>query len=527
VSSVSHVVHQVSSIVSCRLGSFTDTLFLVHVECAHQAGYILGFDIAPVKGSRRDQTNIVSINGEAGAMTAAVWCKEHHPTKTIVHRMHDIVDDTGLNALQLYVQHFKQADLTLTGTVRKATLVNQSTKVQNPAPSVTAPNRRASTTAVASNGPRGSVSNIKVEEGPGSEDLLSGHKTAAEDVRSCITCDVGVSPKWWPYPSTSAGFSTSSGRSLFGADKSSPFFNGEDRAYDASHSLTNGHAHKHEVEESPKLQMALATAALDDRPVPPDILTGEFQCHKCHFRKVKKPHASPLQRSPPRRELVQAQAAVTAPSVATPPLANAPLVQANAHYSWPAQPPYSPTGHHTSHGRRIPPSPPMVYRAPPSPRYVHTTSASNQLMQFGPRRSPPREINGSSHPLNGQSQMRQMPQSPQMINGYPNSPHGSMNGSHHMQNGAYGSYASTRPPPQHLTNGGPPPRAPENPFAHHSHGPVHHHPPFGGSHASPPMNREPLPMNREPHSQSHVVRTNNGQVNGGASASPSLRNLLS
>src|ERR1700722_11874175 len=98
---------------------------LVHVECAHQHGYILGFDIAPVKGSRRDQFNIVSINGEAGTMAAAIWCKEHAPTKTIVYRMHDIVDDTGLNALQLYVQNFKQADLALTGTVRKATLVNQ------------------------------------------------------------------------------------------------------------------------------------------------------------------------------------------------------------------------------------------------------------------------------------------------------------------------------------------------------------------------------------------------------------------
>jgi hypothetical protein len=34
-----------------------------------------------------------------------------------------------------------------------------------------------------------------------------------------------------------------------------------------------------------------------------------------------------------------------------------------------------------------------------------------------------------------------------------------------MQNGIYPSYASTRPSPQHLTNGGPPPRAPEHPFS--------------------------------------------------------------
>src|ERR1700683_2094781 len=122
-------------------------IFPVHVACAHQAGYILGFDIAPVKGSRRDQFSIVNIDGEIGTMTAAIWCKEHVPTKTIVHRMHDIVDtSSGLNALQLYVQNFKQADLALTGTVRKATLVNQSTKV-NPVVVPTPANRRTSTTS--------------------------------------------------------------------------------------------------------------------------------------------------------------------------------------------------------------------------------------------------------------------------------------------------------------------------------------------------------------------------------------------
>ena len=174
-------------------------IFSVHVACAHQAGYILGFDIAPVKGSRRDQFSIVNIDGEIGTMTAAIWCKEHVPTKTIVHRMHDIVDaSSGLNALQLYVQNFKQADLTLTGTVRKATLVNQSTKVVNPVVTPTAANRRTSTTSgVNGNGiGRGSISHIKVEEAAGEPASV----TRGDHEKTCVTCQVSVSPKWWPFP---------------------------------------------------------------------------------------------------------------------------------------------------------------------------------------------------------------------------------------------------------------------------------------------------------------------------------------
>ncbi|SPN97114.1 related to PHD finger protein [Cephalotrichum gorgonifer] len=114
----------------------------VHVECARQNGYVLGFDITPIKGSRRDQFNIVTINGESGAMSAALWCKEHVPTKTIVHRMNDIVDENGLNALQLYVQNFKQADRSITDTVRKANMVTAAAK------SVGTGLRRPSTVAI-------------------------------------------------------------------------------------------------------------------------------------------------------------------------------------------------------------------------------------------------------------------------------------------------------------------------------------------------------------------------------------------
>jgi hypothetical protein len=144
----------------------------------------------------------VNINGESGAMTAAVWCKDHCPTKTIVHRMHDIVDESGLNALQLYVQNFKQADLALTGTVRKATLVNQSTKISAvPFSSSTVSNRRASTTVISSSG-RGSISNIKPEDTQttSTAEALEAPTYLKSPAKVCDTCGVDVSPKWWPYP---------------------------------------------------------------------------------------------------------------------------------------------------------------------------------------------------------------------------------------------------------------------------------------------------------------------------------------
>jgi hypothetical protein len=493
---------------------------LVHVECAHRHGYILGFDIAPVKGSRRDQFNIVSINGEAGTMTAAIWCKEHAPTKTIVHRMHDIVDETGLNALQLYVQNFKQADLTLTGTVRKATLVNQSTKLANPASIVTAPNRRTSTTTVVSNGARGSVSNIKVEEitSNGCLDLLSCPTTASEKTRLCVTCGVDISPKWWPYPAGSYKSTTRpTTASQLLNDTTSNSTDNEGGIHQASQQLTNGQPFQQHMQDSPKHQVALAVAALEEKAQVADVGTEDLQCHKCHHRGVVKPPPTPPGTTLPK-EVAHPQP--SARPVASSSMASTSPVQMATHYPWPSQRTYSPPGAQSDWSR--PSSGPQQAIA-----VVH---------QFNGNRSP-RPINNIL--LNGQPQTRQsvvsIPVSPhlngsldqQRNNNYPPSPHRGMSGTHQIQNGAFGSYVTTRPPPpQRLTNGGPPLRAPENPFASSGHS-GHQHSSFGASHASPPPPRETLPVNREPIVQGQGSRPADGRVNGGASASPSLQNLLS
>jgi hypothetical protein len=501
--------------------------FAVHVECAHQADYTLGFDITPVKGSRRDHTNVVTINGETGTMAAVIWCKEHTPTKTIVHPMHQIVDGTELNALQLFVQNFKQADLTLTGTVRKANLVSQSTKINNPVVVAASTNRRTSTTT----NNRSSISHVKVEET--SLDGKSCTKDAdAEKV--CITCSTDVSPKWW-------ALSPSPSQPVKVPESSTPVngehpFNGDHGGMDGQPS-ENGLAPNSEDGVGYE---ALAVAALHRDPPSriPTPLPTEYQCHKCHCRKVvpKEPTLSPVPPSPQRessRLLTPDRSSIDVP------MPDADIAQPAPQYAWPQPPSYSGNinGAYNSWPNRSPTLPDAA---------VHRLNGSHS----------PSVISGpsqTSYLPNGQAQMRQpsVPRSPLQNgapNGYPHthSPRRSLSSSGiHIQNSSYPSYSSTMPLPQHLTNGGPPPRAPEHPF-HHSDP----HSAFSPPYASPPMRRDSFQDSneqtqaqdrdfyREPSEQSHSQardigsqngggRSYDGRVNGGASASPSLRNLLS
>lgn len=478
-----------------------------------------------MKGSRRDQINIVNINGEAGAMTAAVWCKEHVPTKTIVHRMHDIVDDTGLNALQLYVRNFKQADLTLTGTVRKANLAYQSTKVVNQPSAITASNRRTSTATIVNCG-RGSISNIKLEEtgGSGSLDVLPSPVSATNPPRTCITCGVDVSPIWHPYPPLDPGkASAATGRPNFTSisvfEKRRVSIDGDIKFSESAPPLTNGHSSR--SSESPKHHAALAAAALKEKSQEPVISSLHDQCHKCHRNGVQKPPLSPLQTATLQQDNSRSQLPAVAPPVPNqiPPLPS-PQMQAAPHYnSWhPPSATYTPSSSFNS-WTRPPPTPPQSVTS------VH---------QLNGNRSP-RGSGGSVLRLTG-SQVRQppvpLPRSPhlngphgqQLPNGYPTSPHRGIAGPHQVQNSSFGSFASTRPPPHHLTNGGPPLHAPESPFSQNGR---NLHPSSFPSRTSPPVSREPPLINREAMSQGHGGRSNDGRANGGASADPSLRNLIS
>lgn len=137
-------------------------------------------------------------------MSAAIWCKEH-AVKTIVHPVYETSEDSGLNALQVYVRNYKQADLTLTGTVRKANLVTQSTKMIAQNHTTPASNRRAST-ATGVNG----VTSVETHDMIYDKDV-NGPEDVKEVIESrteeqidtpvkktrCMRCRSRVTPKWW------------------------------------------------------------------------------------------------------------------------------------------------------------------------------------------------------------------------------------------------------------------------------------------------------------------------------------------
>lgn len=89
-----------------------------HVSCAFQAqpAFTLGFEIFPVKTSRRDSVATVSFKAETGHMLAQVWCKEHRGvarSKTVYDFFETdpklgMVRCCSQTALQAYTQTHKQ-----------------------------------------------------------------------------------------------------------------------------------------------------------------------------------------------------------------------------------------------------------------------------------------------------------------------------------------------------------------------------------------------------------------------------------
>lgn len=501
----------------------------IHVECARQSGYLLGFEVVPVKGSRRDQFNIVTINGETGAMSAAIWCKDHIPTKTMVHRMHDVVeqpegqqttDPVVFNALQFYVQNFKQADLTLTGTVRKANLIAMATK-QPTAGLPAGSNRRASTTT-------GMVNGTSSHRSASIDHSVDGSSPMGQvGDKICITCGIDVSPKWWPID----------------RDQEKP--------------LVNGHSGNVRSE---------AQKFAEQR---------SFQCHKCR-KAGKKPEAhvmapsppppaeEPPRLEPPRVPPVMAPLRSPAPAVTE--------VRAPPSFSWPppnqapvvSAPPPPPVAPPPIQAPIAGPPPlplnpprtahvgvsPIAAPGPPSASlsYPQTTGPSyGDWHRSTTQRSPTLHYQhngggpGNSSHLNRLRDLRPPPIAPMshhqpppplrpgalgppMMNGLPPSPRRD----NHLPNGT-GPYHPYHHQTHHslhnLTNGGPPPRPAEHSF---SQGLLPQRSTFPPPHGSPPIARDGHPMSREPSvSNNPPPRPSESRPASGASASPSLRNLLS
>ncbi|KAK0733444.1 hypothetical protein B0T26DRAFT_634916 [Lasiosphaeria miniovina] len=484
----------------------------IHVECAHQAGYVLGFDITPVKGSRRDQHNIVSINGDTGTMSAAIWCKDHAPTKTVVHHMHEVVDESGMNALQLYAQNFKQADLTLTGCARKAnqiTLASSRMSTSSGAAPASQQNRRSSNTNMVNGGFR--------EPSP---------SALQPDGKICLTCGSDVSPKWHAIDQAQERELTNGYYGNLGTE-AQKFV--EQRSFQChkckkAGRKPNPHAPREPTpppepvrSTSPRIPSLRSPAGAEQRPrsimwTPPGQLPG-----------------APIVPVPPHPGVSGLPPGVQAPHVAPPPLPQTvvprgPPVPTHPYATgsrtftdWHR----TPTGHgpapvHEVNGGPPPPHSPMHPLAPPN----HLRPQTMPAIGHGPPPHPPPTQNGQM----AQPFVNGMPPSPRRVAGPP--PPSPQNGGPYIP--SHHSLGSAELRHHHMPMSQIPPVVP-GPIAPEAQQSLYHlrqwnnHGPPPPHHSSPPLPRESIPLSREP---SNPPPRDNRPASG-ASASPSLRNLLS
>lgn len=183
-----------------------------HVTCAFEANYTFGFDVTPVKGSRKDQVTTVTLGPENGYLTPAIWCRDHTP-KTIVHPMTELVDNT--TALQLFVEKYKQADQSLSIAARKANLIN--TSIGNHLAGTVNVHRRGSLIGANSLSRKSKNTNsttpisATVADGENLFQRTSSKESSpSKDVeKQCTCCGTVTTPKWWPIEDHSSIASTS------------------------------------------------------------------------------------------------------------------------------------------------------------------------------------------------------------------------------------------------------------------------------------------------------------------------------
>ncbi|GAB7356723.1 hypothetical protein MBLNU459_g7426t2 [Dothideomycetes sp. NU459] len=451
-----------------------------HVGCAAQAGYTFGFDVTPVKSSRKDQVTTVTLGGETGYLTAAIWCKEHS-VKTVVHPVSEAVDEAGKNALQIFVENYKQADRTLTGTARKANLLSQSAKLPQSAlpPHVAATHRRSS----AVGNPRSARNSSAGLRGEDAEGVTPPKDWGEQPERTCVRCGIDVSPKWWPASIDTA----EAGRRNVDSTIS-------DAADGPRH--TNG---DHAMAERLNGSILTVQGEVANKGV------QQYHCHKCHWRRHNEPTPPPeperTSHSPPKQ--FSMQHGWGGPSGAGPqPIANQ----------------FSP-GQQPAH---IPPD--TSSRGPPpaaqAPQYVGPLQAMNGLPPPPPPQAlQPNGIGGHVYPpvpayaqANGQSHgQHHRPPSVPLNNLGP--------GSQRLSNGVISPGYPLPSPTFHAamapsqSNG--PARATESPYA-----PGQQHGLTNGQHASP---QPGFARPQTPRDSSADARVGGN----GASASPSVMNLLS
>jgi hypothetical protein len=477
-----------------------------HVGCAHHAGYTFGFDITPVKASRRDAVPTVTIKGETGFMTAAIWCKEHAP-KTVVHRMNEEVEGTGLVALQVFAKEFKQADLLLTGTARKANLVDQSTRAVPQTTAIPPGSRRTSAvTTQAQTSTRGRQSNaglaVRQEEAP---------ETLPKPSQSCAKCKVEVSPRWWKIEVAKAR-----------APEAAPLTNGH---------APNGHTSSrqgtgsldHIMNDAPPLVSREREGRSRGNSDVSMMGSDSYLCQKCHWKKINGIEESPEREKSKSRSVVPEPPTQQLP-VRSPPVQAHQPVPPPLDAAWTSNIPPPP-----AHAHPPPPHAGWHPNGPPPPAIIngigHPLPPGPPLPGLHPL---PYHVSYSLHPPNGYPPYSGPPVHPVIS---PGPLHGHYDYSHH-------------PPPQ---GGGPPPlhlngngvmmngvHPPHMPYSHPHVTPRSSESPFSGPPSIAQYSLHPAQsaMNNRPSTpRDTIVREPSSlaapeQPRAGASASPSLQNLL-
>ncbi|KAL4912043.1 hypothetical protein BDW62DRAFT_206870 [Aspergillus aurantiobrunneus] len=259
-----------------------------HVGCAFQAKYKTGFDITPIKNSRKDSTTSVRLGDEVGTATAAIWCP-HHSVSSVIHEPGQPAED-DLNAIQLYARTYKQADLSITGTVRRAAYLQQPAAVvyQN---ANSSGNRRSSNvngtatlpamTREKPTAPEGTPDEMQIDSEPRPSQQIDD----ADVTRKCATCSTVYSPKWWALDSSRRTTATS---------HRTPSLNG------IGSSASPPYHYRHPQSSLPALNGDYGS---------PDPIAGQvnnlegshvlYECHRCHLKRSKAQPPSPERRPSP------------------------------------------------------------------------------------------------------------------------------------------------------------------------------------------------------------------------------------
>lgn len=551
-----------------------------HVACAQQHGYILGFDVRPIKGSRRDVNNTIELGNEAGNAKAVIYCKDHTP-KDIVHPMNEPVALPNCNALQLYVRTYKQADTSMSGTVRKATLINSNTRaIAQPASSTSASGAIASNglsgansaSGASNRGSRVSPAAVTVKSEEVDEDgdrvvHLSAAASAEPSDKECSSCGTTTSPKWHKTKAkpTVRAISRSADKAMVSPSiPSQPhlvqpngYVNGDvphesesssDQAPVSqsepvvdSHARSNGASLGHEtsLRNAAHTNVVLATST-GGPPVSTVDAPTVYQCHRCYMKQLRDPPSHRTTPSPSQGPRVEPDVVhisdSPSPSHVWPPARTAsaaPPVTAQSPYNgWPSQP--LPSQHpgpiRMPNGVSHSPPPniiaPLVqhhYAAAPPPPQYHVNGYGNtpqahtfqQHQQVGGGPTPYQlQLNtpGLHGPANYSSPRQQQ-----------------YGGGQHAQYVPQPSNASHSPQMHHqasyVQHG--PARAADNPYSSSYHTQTSPRPPYSGVHGSPHGLRDRPETPTEGIGRPTGWSVNEGQMANGASASPSLRNLLS